>query len=208
MLLAAVFLIVGIGFYSFVIASPSLNMQTVTTIHDSIIQGMSGLGSVAIAVFIFRIQSLENRSESLEETTLNYISQSFGWSYPDWTQSLEEDIRNKTLTSRYYDANLPPGTEKLISKEKDRQQRRLEEALHVHAEIEQTVARMRKDVFYAVIFLILPIMLSLLLLMAVDLLDIFWNFFSISIVILFCFLGISLLIKIVLQSLVKESWTY
>jgi hypothetical protein len=204
-ILGIIFLILAIGFNYFIIGSPSLSKQTITTIHDSIIQGISGLGAVAIAVFIFRIQSLENRSESLEEAALNYISQTFGFSYPDWTQSLEDDIRNKTLTSRYY-ANLPSGTEELISKEKDRQQTRLEEALHTHTEIEQTVARMRKDVFYAVIFLIVPVMVSLLLLLVVDLLDIFWNFFFLSIIILFCSFGISLLIKMVLESTVKESW--
>lgn len=201
---AVIFLISVVWFYYFVIVSPSFNKQTATIIHDSIIQGISGLGAVAIAVFIFRIQSLENRSESLEQTTLNYISQTFGWSYPEWTQSLEEDIRNKTLTSKYY-INPPSRTEKLISEEKERQQRRLEEALCLHSRIEQTVVRIRKDVFYAIIFLILPILLSLLLLLVVDLLDIFWNFFFLSIVIVICSLGILLLIKIVLESTVKES---
>ena len=134
---------------------------------------------------------------------MNYISQTFGWSYPEWTRSLEEDITNKTLTSRYY-ANPRSTTEKLISEEKDRQQRRLEEAVCIHARIRQTIARMRKDVFYAVIFLIVPVIMSLLLLMAVDLLGVFWNFFLISTVILLCSLGILLLIKIVLESTLKE----
>ena len=195
-----------IGFYYFASGSSSLGKETITAIHASIIHGMSGLGAIAIAVFIFRIESLENRSESLEETTLNFISQTFGWSYPEWTQSVEEDIKNKTLTSRYY-ANLPSETEKLISDEKERQQGRLAEALCIHSNIKQTVTKMRKDIFYAVILLILPVMLSLLLLMAVDLLNVFWNFFFVSIIILICSLGTSLLIKIVLESTVKESCT-
>ena len=53
--------------------------------------------------------------------------------------------------------------------------------------------------------LILPILLSLLLLLVVDLLDVFWNFASLSAVVLMCSLGISLLIKMVLESTVKES---
>ena len=207
LILLAISVLLGvIWFYYFVIGSPSFNKETATIIHDSIIQGISGLGAVAIAVFIFRIQSLENRNESLEQTTLNYISQTLGWSYPEWTQSLEDDIRNETLTNRYY-ANPLSRTEEFIAAERDRQQKRLEEALDLHTRIEQTVARIRKDVVYATIFLILPILLSLLLLMVVDLLDVFWNFFFLSIVILMCSLGISLLIKMVLESTVRESWT-
>ena len=202
-----IFVLIGfIWYYYFVIGSPSFNKETAKIIHDSIIQGISGLGAVAIAVFIFRIQSLENRNESLEQTTLNYISQTFGYSYPEWTQSLENEIRNKTLTNKYY-SNPPLITEKLIATERDRQQKRLEEALDLHTRIKQTVARIRKDVVYATIFLILPILLSLLLLMVVDLIDVFWNFFFLSIVILMCSLGISLLIKMVLESTVRESWT-
>jgi len=206
LLLAIVFLIVVIGFYYFVFGAPSFSMEAITSIHVSVIHGMAGLGAVAIAVFIFRIEGLENRGKSLEETTLNYISQTFGWSYPEWTRSLEDDIKNKTLTSRYY-VNPHSTTEKLISEEKDRQQRRLEEAVCMHSRIEQTVVRMRKNVFYEVIFLILPIIMSLLLLMAADLLGVFWNFVFVSIVILICSLGILLLVKIVLESTIKESCT-
>ena len=201
----ALFVLIGvIWFYYFVISSPSFNKETATIIHDSIIQGISGLGSVAIAVIIFRIQGLENRNQSLEQTTLNYISQTLGWSYPEWTKSLEDDIRNKTLTNKYYDSPRSR-TSELIAEERDRQQKRLEEALDLHTRIKQTVVRIRNDVFYAAFFLILPILLSLLLLMLVDLLDAFWNFFFLSVVVLMCSLGISLLIKMVLESTVKES---
>lgn len=204
-ILFALFVVIGvIWFYYFSTGSPIFKKETATIIHDSIIQGISGLGAVAIAVFIFRIQSLENRSQSLEQATLNYISQNMGWSYPEWTQSLEEDILDKTLTSRYFDSQ-PPKTAELIAAEKNRQQKRLEEALAMHTRIEQTVTRIRKDVFFAAIFLIMPILLSLLLLMVVDLLDIFWNFFFLSFVVLMCSLGISLLIKIVLECTVKDA---
>jgi uncharacterized membrane protein len=203
LILLAIFLLIGvIWFYYFAIRSPGFNKETATTIHDSIIQGISGLGSVAIAVIIFRIQSLENRNQSLEQTTLNYISQTMGWSYPEWTASLEEDIRNKTLTNRYY-ARLPPKADELVAAERDRQQRRLEEALDLHTRIRQTIRRIRNDVIYSAIFLILPILLSLLLLMMVDLLDVFWNFVFLSTVVLMCALGILSLIKMVLESTVK-----
>jgi hypothetical protein len=92
----------------------------------------------------------------------------------------------------------------LIAEERDRQQKRLEEALDLHSRIKQTVVRIRNDVFYAAFFLILPILLSLLLLMVVDLLDVFWNFFFLSVVVVMCSLGVSLLIKMVLESTVKE----
>jgi hypothetical protein len=197
-------LIAVIWFFYFIIGAPSFKKETAVTIHDSIIQGISGLGSVAIAVIIFRIVSLENRNQSLEQSTLNYISQTMGWSYPEWTSSVEDDIRNKTLTNRYY-ARLPSKTDELVIAERDRQQKRLEEALNLHTRIQQTIRRIRNDVFSCAIFLILPILLSLLLLMVVELLDIFWNFVSLSAVVLMCSLGISLLIKMVLESTVKES---
>ena len=204
-ILLILFVLIGVTwYYYFIISTPSFSKETAVTIHDSIIQGISGLGSVAIAVIIFRIQSLENRNHSLEQTTLNYISQTMGWSYPEWTASLEEDIKNKTLTNRYY-ARIPSKTDEFVATERDRQQKRLEEALDLHTRIQQTVRRMRRDVFYSAVFLILPILLSLLLLLVVDLLDVFWNFAFLSAVVLMCSLGISLLIKMVLGSTVKES---
>ena len=202
-LLAIFVLIVVVWFSYFIIASPGFSKDTATTIHDSIIQGISGLGSVAIAVIIFRIQSLENRNQSLEQSTLNYISQTMGWSYPEWTPSLEEDIRKETLTNRYY-ANVPSKSRELVLEEQRRQQKRLEEALDLHTRIQQTIRRIRSDVYYCAVFLILPILLSLLLLIVVDLLDVFWNFVFLSMVILMCALGILSLIKMVLASTVKE----
>src|SRR3990172_1291104 len=204
-ILLALSVLIGITwYYYFIISTPSFNKATAVTIHDSIIQGISGLGSVAIAVIIFRIQSLENRNHSLEQTTLNYISQTTGWSYPEWTSSVEEDIKNKTLTNRYY-ARLPSRTDEFIDAERDRQQKRLEEALDLHARIQLTVRRIRRDVFCSAVSLILPILLSLLLLLVVDLLYVFWNFAFLSAVVLMCSLGISLLIKMVLESTVKET---
>ena len=203
-LFAIIVFIVAVWFSYFVIAAPTFNKDTSTIIHDSIIQGISGLGSVAIAVIIFRIQSLENRNHSLEQATLNYISQTMGMSYPEWTSSLEGDIKAETLTNRYF-ANVPSKTKEIIMEEKQRQQKRLEEALDMHTRIQQTIRRIRGDVYYCATFLILPILLSLLLLMVVNLLDAFWNFIFLSVVVLMCALGILSLIKMVLGSTVKES---
>jgi hypothetical protein len=126
-----------------------------------------------------------------------------GVSYPEWTASLEEDIRSGTITNRYY-AGIPPKTSEFILEEKERQQKRLDESLALHTRIQQTIRRIRKDVYFSAIFLILPILLSLLLLLFVDLLDIFWNFTFLSIVVFMCGLGILSLIKMVLASAVKE----
>ncbi len=202
-LLILAVIVAVIWFFYFIISAPGFNTETATTIHDSIIQGISGLGSVAIAVIIFRIQSLENRNQALEHSTLNYISQTMGWSYPEWTPSLEEDIRNKTLTNRYY-ARLPAKTDEFVLAEKERQQKRLEEALDLHDRVRQTIRRIRGDVFCSALFLILPILLSLVLLMVVDLLSVFWNFVFLVAVVLMCAVGILSLIKMVLGSNVKD----
>ncbi len=189
-------------FYYFLVGFSSFSKATANEIHDDILQGLSGLGSVAIAVIIFRIQSLENRNQSLEHSTLNYISQTMGWSYPEWTASLEEDIRSKSITSRYY-ANQHLKDDPLVASERERQQKRLEEVLDLHARITKTIHRIRGDVFSCAFFLILPLLLSLLLLMISDFLDKLWTFTTLSAVVIMGSLGIMLLIKMVLESTVK-----
>jgi hypothetical protein len=203
-IIAILFIIAGIIVYYYAVGFSSFSKATATEIHDDILQGLSGLGSVAIAVIIFRIQSLENRSNSLEQSTLNYISQTMGWSYPEWTSSLENDIKNKVITNRYY-TNQHLKDDVIVVAEKERQQRRLEESLDLHIRIQQTIRRIRNDVFSCVFFLLLPLLLSLLLLMVSDFLDLFWTFASVSIVVLMGSLGIMLLMKMVLGSTVKES---
>jgi hypothetical protein len=195
--------IAGIILYYFVVGFSHFKKGTAAEIHDDILQGLSGLGSVAIAVIIFRIQSLENRNQSLEQTTLNYISQTMGWTYPEWTPSLEKDIENKIITERYY-TNQRLKDDALVTVEKERQQKRLEEALDLHTRIQQTIRRIRNDVFSCAFFLLLPLLLSLLLLMVYDLLDDFWTYASLSAVVLMGSLGIMLLIKMVLESTIRE----
>jgi hypothetical protein len=197
-------ILIAIICYYYVVAFSSFKKATANEIHDDILQGLSGLGSVAIAVIIFRIQSLENRNQSLEQSTLNYISQTMGWSYPEWTASLEDDIRNKTLTNRYY-SHLPPKTDELVLAEKDRQQKRLEEALDLHTRVRQTIRRIRNDVFSCAFFLIMPLLFSLILLMVSDFVDTYWTFVFVSAVVVMSALGIMLLIKMVLGSTIKES---
>lgn len=155
--------------------------------------------SVAIAVIIFRTQSLENRSQSLEQSTLNYIYQTTGWTYPQWTSSVEDDITNKSITNRYYERLVSP-TEEFRKEERDRQQKRLEEALSLHTNITITIKRIRNGFYTSAIWLIMPILSSLLLLMVSDALNVIWNFIFVSVVILMSALGITLLIRIVFES--------
>ena len=176
-------IIAGIIFYYYAVGFSSFRRETAVSIHDDILQGLSGLGSVAIAVIIFRIQSLENRSNSIEQATLNYISQTMGWTYPEWTSSLENDIKSKVITNRYY-TNEHLKDDMIVVAEKERQQKRLEESLDLHIRIQQTISRIRNDVFSCVFFLLLPLLLSLLLLMVSDFLDLFWTFASVSSVVL------------------------
>jgi len=197
-------LLVGIISLYYIFAFDSFDEDTANAIHDDILQGLSGLASVAIAVIIFRIGSLENRNHSLEQSTLNYISLTMGITYPEWTASLENDIKNQTLTNRYY-ASIPPKSAELVLTEKQRQQKRLEETLDLHLRIKQTIQRIRNDVFACAFFLILPLLLSLVLLYVSDVLGLFWTFWSVSIVVVISAVGIMLLIKMVLGSTVKES---
>jgi hypothetical protein len=197
-------IIAGTIVYYYAVGFSSFSRETAVSIHDDILQGLSGLGSVAIAVIIFRIQSLENRSNSIEQSTLNYISQTMGWTYPEWTSSLENDIKSKVITNRYY-TNQHLKDDVIVVTEKDRQQKRLEESLDLHIRIQQTIRRIRNDVFSCVLFLLLPLLLSLLLLMVSDFLDLFWTFASVSVVVLMGSLGIMLLMKMVLGSTVRGS---
>jgi hypothetical protein len=198
------FALIGIVVIYYVFAFDSFQESTANEIHDDILQGLSGLASVAIAVIVFRIQSLENRSNSIEQSTLNYISQTMGRTYPQWTLSLEDDIKNQTLTNRYY-SSVPLKSADLVLEEKQRQQKRLEEALDLHLRIKQTIVRIRNDVFACAFFLIMPLLLSLVLLYISDVLDLFWTFWSVSFVVIISVVGIMLLIKMVLGSTVKES---
>jgi hypothetical protein len=60
-------MIFGVWVYYYFIGSPSYNRNNAFSIYGTVIQGMSALLSVAIAVIVFRIQSLETRIQLLSE---------------------------------------------------------------------------------------------------------------------------------------------
>ena len=93
--------IVWVAYY--LLGSPSFKQENAISIYGTTIQGMSALLSVSIAVIIFRIQSLENRNQSLEQSTLNYIFQITKNTYPKWLlPCVEENIRRGFIAARYY----------------------------------------------------------------------------------------------------------
>jgi hypothetical protein len=185
------------------------------SIFGSIIQGMAGLLSVAIAVIVFRIQSLENRNFSLEQSTLNYIYNIIKWTYPKWGSAVEEHIKSQFITERYYNlmrknrfqkSTLPisEDEEKRLVAEKENQQKRLEEVLSEHNKINQTIKRTRDGIISSVILLIAPIIISFLMLMASDALTPLGNFAFVVMSILLSASGIVVLIKTVLDSTVQD----
>jgi signal transduction histidine kinase len=215
-LILSVFLILvfstWIGYYT--IGFGSFNKGNAVTIFGSVIEGMSALLSVAIAVIIFRIQSLENRNQSLEQSTLNYIHQTVGWSYPSWAYSLEKDIRNKIITKRYLSLmrmrrmeatslEISQEEEKSLLEERDRQQRRLEENLNLRKKITEIIETTKGRFYKSAIVLIMPILSSLLFMMISDAFDSFWNFVFVSEAVLLSAFGITLLIWIVLESILE-----
>ena len=188
----------------YLIGSPSFNRNNAVSIYGTVIQGMSALLSVALAVVIFRIQSLENRNQSLEQSTLNYIFQTTGNIYPQWSSIVEEDIENKSLTrhyssiSRQRNINMP---RERLEKDRDDQQKRLEETVYLHTKTDQTIQQTKKRVYVAFIFLISPIMISLFLLMGSDAFPNEAIFYTVASVILLSAFGILLLILTALDSL-------
>ncbi len=187
------------------------------SIFGSIIQGMSALLSVAIAVIIFRVQSLENRNFSLEQSTLNYIHNITKFTYPKWIPSVEEDIKNGIITKRYFERRFDalnrrrglktPHKEMLkeLEIDRDEQQKRLEETLNNHIEISQTIKRTRDGIISSVILLISPIIISFLMLMVSDALTPLGNFGFVVIVVLLSAIGIVILIQTVLDSTVQDN---
>jgi hypothetical protein len=204
-------LIAVIWFNYYNLGFSHFNKSNAVSIFGSVIQGMSALLSVAIAVIIFRIQSLENRNQSLEQTTLNHVYEIVNWSYAEWDAPLELDIRNKSITDRYYQNRLElqrqgrlPWTKEELEKDRDKTQKRLEGNLSKHDGTKRTIQRIRNGVFSSVVFLIMPILFSFLLLMVSDALDASYNFVFVSIVVLMSAMGIVSLIKMVLDSTVQN----
>ena len=211
--------IVFIWLYYYSIGFSTFNKNNAVSIFGSVIQGMSALLSVAIAVIIFRIQTLENRKQSLEESTLNFIFQITKMTYPQWIPSVETDIKSGSLTNRYYnrrvntselirmEANKPTKYRQRIkeyAEDRDTQQARLTETLNLHNSISQTIRRIKNGFYTSAIFLIMPIIISLLMFMVSDAIDSFGNFVVVSVVVLMSALGIAILIEIVVTSTVES----
>ena len=193
-------LIVLVWVIYYFVGSPSFKKDNAISIYGMIIQGMSALLSVALAVVIFRIQSLENRNQSLEQLTLSYIHQVVGWSYPAWTSAVEDEIKNKSIRNRYYES-ITSASEEFRKEERDRQQRRLEETVNLRTETNQRIERTKNRIIFTLAFLIAPILISLFYLMASDAFASWVTFYSVSSVILLSAFGVVLLILTVVDSL-------
>ena len=108
-----IWLVVSIILWVFCVyfASNTFNSENAVSIYGTMVQGMSALLSVSIAVIIFRIQSLENKLQSLEQYTLDYIFRMAIFTYPKWIPSVEDDIRSGILVTKYYLRRERPPTE-------------------------------------------------------------------------------------------------
>ena len=191
-----------VGFSKYDVKNSSQN-------YGSIIQGMSALLAVVLAAAIFRIQSLENRLQSLEESTRDYVYKVIHHAYPEWDSRFEENIRNHSITNTYFDDrdNRPGHTEKEYIEDRDIQQEGLNHILTKHTNLEQAITRIKNQVMGVSIFLVIPILFSLLLLMSTDSLPIGMNFFMVSFMIYLSVVGIGLLIAVVLQSMIRQVGT-
>jgi hypothetical protein len=203
-------LVFGLVWYYFLIIG-ALQFNAINTIPilSSIIQGMSALLSVAIAMIIFRVQSLENRNQSLEQTTLNYITQLSDFVYAKWTTSIEEHIESGVITKRYLEKrkgkfeaiNLK---DQELEEDRANQQESLIESLSLHRATKRKISRLKVGALISTIILMLPIIFSLLLLMVADSLGGIVNYLWVSAMVILCVLGISLLIASVADSTVSD----
>jgi len=204
----AIFLVVWA--FSFIFGTLHFNRNNSALIYSSIIAGMSALLSIVLAVSIFRIQSLENRIQSVEQFTLDYIFKITNQTYPYWCISLEEQIRNKSITEKYFKIResgiITERKEKRPELEKDRddQQERLNHNLIMHTNLQQAIRRMKQQIQGVAIFLIIPIAFSFLLLISTDSLSDYWNFVLVSGMVYLSVIGVGLLISVVLQSMIQQ----
>ena len=191
----------------------NFNKINAVSMFGSIIQGMSALLSVAIAVIVFRIQSLENRNQSLEQSTLDYIYKIIQWSYPRWDSALENHIRNENIKTRYYQQlfnirrtqSLRVRTDEEINEECENQQQKLIDVLSYHENVKKTIQRLKDGAFTSTVFLALPIIISAFSFMMSDTWDAFTNFSFVSVVVFLSVLGIPVLLKIIADSTVRET---
>ncbi len=189
----------------------NFNKSNADLIYSSIIAGMSALLSIILAVSIFRIQSLENRIMSIEQSTLDYVFNITGLTYPCWCDPLEKQIKDKVITDRYFCRRradkIVASKEDIVNLEKDRddQQDRLSHNLTVHTNLRQVIRKMKLQITGASIFLIIPIAFSFLLLMSSNSLSDGTSFFLVSLMVYLSVIGIGFLVLVVVQSMLHQA---
>ncbi len=200
---------------------PNITELDETSIYGSIVQGMSAILSVSIAVIIFRIQSLENRNINLEETTLNYVYQMIRWTNPRWDEAFENQIINDRIKKRYYRKlveevhrnryeNIQEYYENIedikdrSNKEAEHQNERLKNNLKIHQNTIKLIQYIKKGYLKSTILMILPVFIGLLMLLISNGLNTFTNYIMIYISVLFSIIGIITLLFVVYES-IKQS---
>ena len=186
---------------------PHFSNEYTLSIFGSIIQGMSALLSVALASIIFRIQTLENRRESIEESALGYILQITGITYPQWIPSVEADIENGTLTNRYYrhrlsQGQVTPQREEGLARDRNVQQERLMDVLNKRNNIVRAIRRVKRNFTISALILIAPILISLLMLLVPNAVSPQVSFLTVSMTVLLSTLGIVSLLYVVLEFII------
>jgi amino acid permease len=201
---------VVVWFVSYVVGFANYQTSTSSQNYGSVIQGMSALLGIVIAAAIFRIQSLENRLQSLEESTLDYVYKIIGHSYPVWDERLENSITNESITQTYlkYRLSRPSSVTTLVSgayQEDARiQQEGLQTILEKHNSLRKTIDNMKHQVLGVSIILLTPIVISFIMLMSTDSLTKGANFFMVAFVVYLSILGIVLLLSVVYQSMFQK----
>lgn len=194
--------IFSVWLVSFLHGASSFNSGNAVEIYVAVLGGMPALLGISISIVIFRIQSLENRLNSLEDSTLDYIFLTSQRAYPEWLPIVENDIRTGEIAERYLNRNeLDERKQPSIKENKVSQQRRLMEALTEHESLEQKIKQARLEVIESFSLLLLPILLSFLLLMISDTLSDFFNYVGVSLVILLSICGVFSLILTTIDSI-------
>lgn len=144
----AIFIVVWVAF--FYAGFLHFNVNNSALIYSSIIAGMSALLSIVLAVSIFRIQSLENRILSIEQSTLDYVFKITNSTYPYWCDSLEKHIREKIITENYFKSRKSQlitdqkNKKPKLEEDRDDQQERLNHNLSMHTNLQKTIGTMKK----------------------------------------------------------------
>jgi hypothetical protein len=191
---------------SYYVGLPKYDVKNSPQNYGSIIQGMSALLGVVLAAAIFRIQSLENRVQSLEQSTLDYVYKIIRHTYPEWDSRFEENINNKSITDNYFKLQLAKHeySEEEYKADRDIQQKGLTNNLIKHSNLKRAINSIKHQVMGVSIILITPIALSFILLMSTDFLIRETNFFMISFMIYLSIVGIVLLLSVILQSIFQK----